>query len=248
MKERGLFGTYSHEYIVNIFNTYESVYIDKPIVTIPKQISGLIKDIYFITKPINSRVSYYQNIINGRDTRYKRYLTSLEYYNLFIINNIYTSNEQRNYAADIDIIKNNTIEYNNYINSIVSSRITRLINNFSNYEIYNDELLKMLMYIEDKYFSTQTDSKKTYSLTMYLQYLYKPDQIIEKISPLEIMTIKVNGKELFAPRDWMYFNSVIPNQKFKNSLEAKCDKDNAHILNSHFHSIFNKSCISKKSN
>ena len=222
MKERELFGTYSHEYIINKFNTYDSVYIDKTTVTIPKQISGLIKDIYFITKPINSRVSYYQNVIdgdNGRDSRYQRYITSLSYYDLYIVNNIYTSNEQRDYANDIDIIKNNTNEYTNYINGIVISRITRLINNFSNYKIYNDELLKMLMYMEDKYFSSQTDSKKTYSLAMYLQYLYQPNQTIEKISPIDIMTIKVNGKELFAPRDWVYFNSVIPNQKFKNSLE-----------------------------
>ncbi len=220
MKERELFGTYSHEYIINKFNTYDSVYIDKTTSTIPKQIFGLIKDIYFITKPVNSKLTYYENIETDYDIRYQRYVDSLEYYNLFISNNkVYTSSEQRDYSLDIDLLNVIMIEYDNYINSIVSDRIDRLINNFSGYSIYNDELLKMLMYIEDKYFSNQTDNKKTFSLTMYLEYLYKPNKIIEKISPLDSLTIKTNGTELFAPRDWKYFNSVVPNQKFNNSLE-----------------------------
>lgn len=223
LNERKLFGSYSHEYIICRSKVYETNYINSPSNVIVKQLSGLVKDIYLVTKPLDSNVNYYKNITNEYDVRYNRYINAVNYYNLFSINNIYTSDEQRDYADDIQIIKNNLIEYNNYLKSNsqeLFTRIIRLIDNFNNYKLWDssNELLKMLMFMEDKYMVNLTDARKTYVLTMYLQYMYRNIQKVEEISPLNSLTIKTNGTELFSVRDWMYFNSVIPNQKYKNSL------------------------------
>jgi hypothetical protein len=223
LNERRLFGSYSHEYVICRSKVYETNYINTPSSVIVKQFTGLVKDIYLVTKPLDSNINYYKNITNEYDVRYNRYINAVNYYNLFSINNIYTSDEQRNYADDIQIIKNNLIEYNNYLKSNsqeLFTRINRLIDNFNNHKLWDssNELLKMLMFMEDKYMVNLTDARKTYVLTMYLQYMYKNIQKVEEISPLNSLTIKTNGTELFSVRDWIYFNSVIPNQKYKNSL------------------------------
>ena len=74
------------------------------------------------------------------------------------------------------------------------------------------------MFIENKYYSKLSDSKKNYLLHIYLKYQYKNEQIINKISPIEKMSIKINGIDLFTPRDYIYFQDIIPYQKFNNNL------------------------------
>ena len=223
LDERKLFGSYSHEYVINRFKTYESNYINSTSNVVVKQLTGLVKDIYLVTKPVDSTLTYYQDITNDYDVRYNRYVNAVNYYNLFSINNTFTSDEQRDYSEDIQIVKSNLTELNNYqklSNPTSFTRINRLIDNFNGHRLWDssNELLKMLMFMEDKFMTALSDSRKVYVLTMYLQYMYKNKQIIEQISPLSTLTIKANGTELFSPREWIYFNSVIPNQKFKNSL------------------------------
>ena len=210
--ERKLFGTYSHEYIIERYITENENYINSLSSVIVKRFKGLIKEFHFITKIISSNKCCYENITNIYDKRYNRYITALKYYEEFIKNNIYTSSEQKDYSIDINIIKNINVEINNYNSNIISDRIQRLLDNFSK------DFLKLLMFIEDKYLYNLSDSRKTYVLHIYVKYQFSNKQNIQEISPIENLTIKANGTELFVPRDSSYFNSVVPFQKYKNTL------------------------------
>ena len=218
-EERKLFGSYSHEYLINRYNTYQSSCINTSTTIINQRISGLIKDIYLISKPINyPNLTYIPNITNKFDYKYDRYITSLNYYNNFIITNVYTSDIEKYFADDINIIINNINEYTKYLNNNISPRITLLINNFQNFKIWNNDLLKYLMYYEDKYLSTRSPNIKIYLLTQYLLYIYSNKTIINEISPIQSLVITTNGTNLFNQLDSTYFNSVIPTKNFNNSL------------------------------
>lgn len=220
--ERKLFGSYSHEYIVDRYRTYPNYYINKGNEVIDIKLSGLIKDIHFISSPINHpKLHYYPEIINKYDFRYNRYIKSNIYYNEFIKNNIYTSEDQKDYAIDIEIIKNNNIEYENYIKSNDKTnfvRINKLITNFSGFSIWNHDLLKFLMYYENKFISTLPENRKIYVMTMYLKYQYKNISQINELSPINSVILSANGTDLFSERDYNYFTNVIPYNKFKNTL------------------------------
>ena len=222
--ERKLFGSYSHEYIIDRFIEFNSQYINSETTFLHRQINGLIKEFTFISKPINyPGLTYIPIYTNKYDVRYARYITSLNYYNLYIENNVYTSLDQVNYSIDIDIIKNNTIEYNNYIiasNKTPYTRINSLINNFSDFSFWSNDLLRFLMYYEDRFIPNQPPDKQIYLIMMYLKYMYSNKQIVEEISPVDSIIFTVNGSELFAQRDSNYYNSVIPYEKYKNSLPS----------------------------
>ena len=210
--ERTLFGTYSHEYIINRYKIYPNIYVKSENINVHRYFTGLIKDIYLISKPLNSNLTYYSQEIPKYDYKYKRYTIALKYYNLFIINNVYTSSEQISYAAEIEIIKNNVAELNIYNTTGDGDRIKLLLANF------DKSLLNYFMYYEDKYLSQLISNKQINVLKYYLEYEYSDKVYIYEISPLQNLSIRVNGSEIFASRDQMYYNSVIPYTKFKNSL------------------------------
>jgi hypothetical protein len=221
--ERRLFGSHAHEYIIERYLTCPNNYINSESQVLVKNFSGLIKDIHLISKPINSTTTYYANIITKYDSRYDYYLTAVSYYLLYIQTNLYTSDEQRAYSIEIEILKKTNLELTNYLNASNKSnytRIVRLIDSFSGWSIWdtNYELLKYLMYFEDKYLTQLSNSRKNYVESIYLKYQYKNNVIIDEISPVEALTIKANGEELFTERDWSYFTNVVPTQKYKNSL------------------------------
>ena len=214
MEERKLFGSYSHEYIIERYKIYNKSYVNTKTTILKNNFSGLIKDIHLIVKLIkNPKINCYQEIINDFDYRYNDYIIALSYYKLYIINNVYTSIEQKNYSREIDIIKNNLIEL-----SIGSVRINRLILNIKSWKYYNNDFLKFLMYYEDKYLQELNDNRKNYVINMYIKYLYKNKTNIKETSLIDSLLLKINGTELFAERKATYFTNLIPTQKFKNSL------------------------------
>ena len=212
MIERTLFGTYSHEYIINRYKIYPNLFVNTQSFEAHRFFTGLVKDIYLISKPLNSNLTYYPQEIPKYDYKYGKYITSLSYYNLFIINNVYTSIDQINYATDIEIITNNVAELNIYNTTGIGDRIKLLLANFD--EMYLD----YFMYYEDKYLSLLIPLQQINVLTIYLKFQYSDKIYINEISPLLTLSIRVNGAEIFAARDNMYYNNVIPFNKFKNSL------------------------------
>jgi len=214
--ERNLFASYSHEYIIERYKIYPNEYLIKQESSnVSTFLSGLIKDIYLISKILSTNLNYYVEKIDKYDYKYKRYTIALEYYNLFIINNVYTSIDQSNYMNDIEIIKINMIELNNYNTTGESDIIELLYNQIPYLDI---KLLKYLMYYQYKYLSKVSIDKQNKIIRTYLQYEYSNKLVINKISPLETLSINMHGKDLFAMRDDVYYNSVIPYIKFKNSL------------------------------
>jgi hypothetical protein len=224
--ERKLFGTYSHEYIIDRYKIYSDTIITNEQTVLKKNFSGLIKDIHMITKPTdNLNITYYPIKQTKYDAKYQQYIIAYQYYLDLIVSKIYTSNDQKNYAIDIKIIRNISLQISKYITSSNKqntnfNQINRIINIYSGWDIWdtNYDLLKYLMYFENKYLSNLSDSKKEYVLTMYLKYQFSNLVIINEISLIKSLLIKANGANLFAERDYTYFTDVIPYQKFKNSL------------------------------
>ena len=83
---------------------------------------------------------------------------------------------------------------------------------------------------------------------MYLKYLYSNKQIVNEISPIESMVIKVDGTDLFSEKDYSYFTDVIPYKKFKNSLPTGFysytfslypleDQNSGHLNFTHFSNV-----------
>lgn len=213
MIERTLFGTYSHEYIINRYKIYPNIFVNSELINAHRVFThGLIKDIYLISKPLNSNLTYYPQEIPKYDYKYGKYVTALQYYNLFIINNVYTSQDQISYALDIEIIINNTKELNIYNATGYGPRIKLLLAHF------DSSLLYYFMYYEDKYLSKLSSEQQINILTIYLTYQFSNKVSINEISPLQSLSIRVNGAEIFSARDDRYYNAVVPYTKFKNSL------------------------------
>jgi hypothetical protein len=222
--ERKLFGSFSHEYVIDryINAPYNNITSDNTVLV--KNWSGLIKDIHFIAEPENyPGLNYFPEITNNYDYQYQRYVTAVKYYNLYQTTNYFTSDEQRQYNLDINIIAKNTIDLNNYIltNGMNNNtRIQKYIDYFSRWSIWDTSynLLKFILYYDDKYISFVPEDQKLYSITIYLLYLYSNKMNVREISPVQSLLLRVNGNDLFAERDWNYYTNVIPYQKFKNSL------------------------------
>jgi len=204
--ERLLFSSYYHEYIINRYKLYNENTIYNKNEIVNKYFTGLVKDIYIITKPINSNYNYFYKKKLIYDSKYEQYINVLEYYN--------NKKVDRNYENDIKILSNILEEYNNNLLYNDNQRIIRLKYNFNP----NDELLKYLMYYEDKYLNNISDSRKNYLLLIYLKYNFINSEEIEKISPINSMNIKVNGMDLFSSNDWTYYTYLIPTQKYNTIL------------------------------
>ena len=186
----------------------------------------MIKDIYLITNPINNDKTYYSEMITKYDTRYDQYINAYNYYLDLIKNGIYTSEEQKKYAVDIEIIKTNMILINKYLATENTTgktefdQINRIINTYNKWAIWdsNYNLLKYILYFENKYLTALNNNQKDYTLCLYLTYMFSTKVSIKEISPIESMVFKANGADLFAERDYSYFTNVVSYQKFNNSL------------------------------
>jgi hypothetical protein len=218
--ERNLFGSYSHEYIIETFQTYvTNTVIGNTVLS--KKWNGLIKDIYFISKPINyPGLTHIPSIIYYNDPKYNRYNTAVGYTPAYVATNIFTP-ESKPYSDDIKTIVNNRSEYNQYLaagNKESFTRINNLNNTFGTWSNWNSSLLLYTMYYMDTYLLLLPWDKQSYVLAMYLKYLYSNSTTNSMISPIANMLIRVNGTELFARRNYNYYTNTVPCQKFNNSL------------------------------
>ena len=230
--ERKLFASYSHEYMITVFRTYGSTYINSLNTTINTRLKGLIKDIILVSKPVNNDTTYFQEIINNYEIKYQYYLDATNYYNQFLKDNYITSVDQEQYIYDFSILENINIE-------VITQTTDRYKYLSSLYTIYD---IKFLLFLQDKYsFSFNT-------IAMYLKYMFKNNQIINKISPLDTLCITVNGCNLFTSKNHSYFTNVIPYTKFQSSpdvgyyvytfaLYPLSDQPSGHLNFNHFDNV-----------
>jgi hypothetical protein len=207
--ERKIFGSYLHEYIIERFITYPNnlIYNNKQNINI--KYNNLVKDIFFISKPIyHPNLTYYENIEKIYDEKYKYYINSYNEYTLFKMTNIYNNNNI-NYASDFLIFNNINIEIT--INKSNRINLIKSDNFFNNYD------LKFILFIMDKFLNNILLYDQIIKLKLYFTYIYKNESIIYQISPIKSLSIQSNGVDLVKEFDSSYFNTVLPYQKFYNN-------------------------------
>jgi hypothetical protein len=228
--ERKLFGSHSHEYILDIYNI-DSNYIitnnsTKKKSIIPRRYSGLVKDIHLITKMLDDfNKTAFEKVETEYDYRYDRYNIAYNYYKTYIQSYIFSDSTMKEYSNDINIIMNNMNLLNIYISSVDKTeskfdQINMLINNFGKYKYFdsNYEFLLFLMYYVNYFIPNLSISRQIYVLNMYLQYQFNNNKNIIKISPIGTITLRANGVPLFENLDNVYFNSLVPYNKYKASI------------------------------
>ena len=215
-EERLTFGSIKHTYLINNYCKQQTKFIDSTESILNYKLTGLIKDIYIITKLLDDKnLTFYPEYINDYDYKYNIYMICLKYIN----DNIYISETEYKYNIDIFIIKNNIIEYNNYTESSNKAefiKINKLLSNFSSLKYWNKDLLLYLMYYIDKYLLN--NSNKYYLLSYYLQYQYCNNVLTNEIHLLEKLKISIGNIDIFTGFDNIYFNNVVPYTKYYNSL------------------------------
>ena len=205
-EERKLFGSLKYEYIIQTYKTFPSIGINSSNTVIDKHFSGLIKDIYLITDP-------YIKSINNYDIRFNTYIQAYDLWLLLL-------KEKKPLIDDTIIINENENEYEKWQSSIDKSSYKRINNLISNFSSNNFNLIKFLMFFQDKYLSSPSlsDSRKNYIIFIYLKYQFRNEKLINNLQRINSLIFHGNGTELFSKRDYMYFNYVIPYTKFKNTL------------------------------
>lgn len=207
--ERLLFGTHNHEYIIDRFVIYPKNIIYQNKQTINIKFSGLIKDIFWISKPIyHSNDTCYKKYIYDYDDKYKYYIKTIDEYEKYKITNILTDNNI-NYNNDFIILKN--IETEIILNN--SSRIIFINND----ELFNKYELKYILYLMDKYCKNYSFENQIKNIRLYLIYIYKNNVSSIDISPIKTLNIQSNGVDLVPTLDDTYYNTLIPYLKFQNS-------------------------------
>ena len=209
-KERELFGSTQHEYLIERYKTYpiNLVYNIKQNVSI--KLFNLVKDIIFITQPIyHLNDTSYKNITYIHDYYYNDYYVTSNLYNIWIKTRVFTDDIPTSNinsflileAIDSEILINNSIR----INQIKS-------NNF-----LNKFELRFVLYLMDKFLKGNEINIQIYRLSKYFDKLYKNKKVSTDVSPILQMNFKNNGSDLFSKQNYIYFNSVLPCTKFKSS-------------------------------
>jgi hypothetical protein len=205
--ERLLFGSYRHEYIIERFVIYPESLIYRINQSVNMKFNNLVKDIFWISKPIyHDNQTSYNKIINDYDTKYSYYLKLNNSFNEY--NNLITENNIE-FINDYQILRN--INQEILINN--SNRL-KIINNDSLLKQYN---INFVLFIIDKYLPNMNQNIQISKVKLYFTHLYKNNQNIIEYSPIKTLNIQSNGVDFMPTLDNNYYNSVIPYQKFYNS-------------------------------
>jgi hypothetical protein len=210
-EERRLFGSTQHEYVIERFKIYSSQLVYKMNQDITINFTNLIKDIIFISQPIYHPDDTSYKIENADQDYYLSYWNKIKLlYNVFKINRIFTSEIPITYANDFAILDN--IEKELLINK--SDRILKIKKN-KYLQLFK---LDYILYFMDKYLNNKTLIKQIQRISLYFAKNYKNHiNIIEK-SPITSLCLKSNDNNFFTGLNNIYFNNLIPYDKFKNSV------------------------------
>jgi hypothetical protein len=171
----------------------------------------LVKDIFWIAKPIYSENTYYESPTMLYDQQYGYYVMINNEYQNYKTTFVYNERNIK-YINDFNILVN--IDHEIFVNN--SDRIKKLTKDpyLSKYDI------RYSLYFLDKFLHNVNYRYQLRKLLLYYVNNYKNEKVIQKISPIQTMNIQSNGIDMMPPMDNTYFNLVIPYQKFKNSVEV----------------------------
>ena len=210
--EREMFGNNKHEYLIERFMQYPDNLIDKTSTTIKMIFKNPIKDIYYKTEILDSYDNCYYNtkiIIDDWQQEYKnKRILYDEFIKTGIKTDIYTDN-----SKDFEIIRI-AIKENRLKNS-------ERYKSFNRSQILIKYDMEMTLYLDEKYQQYLSNlNRKKYNLELYYTKIYNYEEIKTPISVIESMVIKSNGSDLFREIGYMYFNKIVPYQKYLNSVDT----------------------------
>jgi hypothetical protein len=211
--ERLIFGSYRHEYIIERFIIYPDSLIYQKNQTVNMRYNNLVKDIFWISKPIyHPNETGYRNITYNYDNKYQYYLNVLSLYNQYNTNPIVNDNNI-NFLNDFQIIRNNNQEI--LLNN--SNRIIIIQNDF----LLNRFDINYILFLLDKYFFVFNNLNIQFKqLRIYFIHIYKNNKIISHYNPVTNLNLQSNGIDFLPNLDTNYYNSVIPYQKFYSSPDV----------------------------
>jgi hypothetical protein len=202
--ERKLFATNIHEYLIERFKSYSDNIINKTNCVTRLQFKNLIKDMFFITNITNSTDLVYYNTTKKQDHRTAYYEKILSMYSDFINNNIYA------------------IEYLNDLQKLKDIQSEILLNKSDRIDKYSKSLLLKQYDMQFVLFLDLPSSSYEYtrqlSLERFFAYIYMNKVERIPVSPIDTMNLKAGGIDLFNPMNSKYFSTVVPFQRYENSV------------------------------
>jgi hypothetical protein len=196
-KERTLFGSKGHEYIIERYVDYQNYRLNKlqSVNRIP--LKGLIKNIYWFGYNYTNNDVFISSEIIENEEKYQEYLDLINRYNLYLENKL-------PYENDFAIISKNKkllIIGNNVVNAIKNSNFLKQFD------------IEFILFLYEKYINPKNNIKSIINkLNLYFVHLYYSKKIIKKEPIMKEINIKINGTTLFGKRDNLYYNNVLPNK------------------------------------
>jgi hypothetical protein len=210
VEEREYFSKTRIDYLFERFIVYPTKLVYNINQNVNLHFKNLVKDIFWIAKPIYSANTYYESPTMLYDQQYGYYVMVNNEYQKYKSTLVYTETNIK-YINDFNILIN--IDHEIFVNN--SDRIKKLTQDsyLSKYDI------RYSLYFLDKFLQNVNYRHQLRKLLLYYVNNYKNEKVIQKISPIQTMNIQSNGIDMMPPMDNTYFNLVIPYQKFKTSVE-----------------------------
>jgi hypothetical protein len=209
--ERELFGNLQHEYMIERFKTYPDSLVASVNSVSRMKFKNMVKDVFFITEIISTSKPTYIENKNEKDYWLTYYENKRVLYNKFLLIGVYTTEIGKENAPDFDIInkaisdaKLKVERYTYFYQSIILSKYD----------------MEYVLFLDGKYQATFTTlGKRRANLELYFTKLHKNITIANPINPILTLNIQSSGTDLFLPLKSSYFDTIVPYQKYKTSVD-----------------------------
>ena len=202
--ERYKFGSYGHEYLIEKYNNYDTIYLNKTVNINKFYIKGIIKNIYIKT-------------IDDQDN-------NIEIKKELIYNNIYNKYlKDKNkittqFKRIIDEIELYLDDDSNELFVLIKTVYELLKSKKSLENIISYELILYILYEGTPYLINKNKLNHYLYRTILILINLKVKENLIKKPYLTTLNFKCNGDSLFNKQDELYFNSVTPYKKLNSSL------------------------------
>jgi hypothetical protein len=132
-------------------------------------------------------------------------------YEQFLLIGVFTSTIGKENAPDFDIIKKAISDVKLKVERYTYFYESLILKKFD---------MEFVLFLDGKY---QANFPSLYyrraNLDVYFAKLYKNQEIIKTISPISTLNIQSSGTDLFVPLKSSYFDTIIPYERYKTSVD-----------------------------
>lgn len=214
-KERKLFGEFGHEYLIERFRVKPNQYINKINQKLNLNLTGLIKDVFWIFKSYNTGKNYLVKQVKEQDLFVKNFESDYSKYNLFIKQSRTFINIPTTFSEMINLFDKIEDEI------LVGSELVNILDNDVILKRYDKKFILYLYYYYLSYMDIIDDKKRIMKLNKlrhYFVYNYINKIIEEKVSPVKKLSYRINGKERLSVKDFKYYN-CLESMKYESTPE-----------------------------